>query len=227
MLVAIAALIVALGGTAIAASLTGSSAPLKVCVPTKEGKGLVTPKAGACKKGYTLEEVNREGPEGREGAPGSTIVARVRSDGSVESTTQPTTVSDPVSGGKWTQALDEPEQLIGEVTLTKPGWEEGTSGSCTSRHQLDANLHVEILLNGVLKGVVEARNAEQPGMPETVPIDWITGLGGAASGWLYEPATATSQTLTVLAKDECGYEGGTSSAHFTVDSVSIDVIGVH
>ncbi len=65
--VPVAAAIVAaalLGGAGIVLA-TGSSSPLKVCVPAKEGRGIVTPKGGVCKKGYALAEVNREGSEGK------------------------------------------------------------------------------------------------------------------------------------------------------------------
>ncbi len=70
MIVAVTALVVALGGSAVAAVKLDSSTPLKVCVAAKEGKPVVTPKGGVCKKNYTLTEVNKEGPEGKEGAPG-------------------------------------------------------------------------------------------------------------------------------------------------------------
>ena len=43
--------------------------------------------------------------------------------------------------------------------------------------------------------------------------------------WLLEPGSATKHTLSVTAWDTCGREGGASGAHFTVNSVSLDVIG--
>src|SRR5271165_5883493 len=81
LIVALVALVVALSGTAIAIK-ADSSPPLKVCIATKEGKAIVTPKHGVCAKGYTLTEVNKEGPEGKQGEPGasgSSIVAHLRS----------------------------------------------------------------------------------------------------------------------------------------------------
>ena len=70
---------------------------------------------------------------------------------------------------------------------------------------------------------------------ETIPMAWRLGsgidgsfsyeggvrVGDGPSGWLYEPGSPTTHTLTVLANDSC--EGG---VHFTINSVSIDVIGV-
>lgn len=48
-----------------------ASGGTKVCVPEKEGKSLLTPTKGACKKSYTLSELGAEGKEGKEGAAGS------------------------------------------------------------------------------------------------------------------------------------------------------------
>ncbi len=63
---ALLALFFALGGTTIAGAILagGKSSPESVCVPTEGGQGVVTPKHGACKSGYTLTGVGREGPDG-------------------------------------------------------------------------------------------------------------------------------------------------------------------
>jgi hypothetical protein len=42
----------------------------KLCVPNKEGAGLVTPKHGKCKKGYKLTTLGAEGKQGAAGKPG-------------------------------------------------------------------------------------------------------------------------------------------------------------
>jgi hypothetical protein len=47
-----------------------ASGGTKVCVPSKEGKQIVTPKAGLCKAGYTLTELGAEGKEGKQGPEG-------------------------------------------------------------------------------------------------------------------------------------------------------------
>jgi hypothetical protein len=55
------------------ASQAAAAGGTKVCVPTaKEGKPLVTPKAGVCKAGYALTELGAEGKEGPEGKSGFT-----------------------------------------------------------------------------------------------------------------------------------------------------------
>jgi hypothetical protein len=43
----------------------------KLCVPKKEGAGLVTPKHGRCKKGYQLTTLGAEGKAGAEGKQGA------------------------------------------------------------------------------------------------------------------------------------------------------------
>lgn len=61
--VALAAIFLMLMGTAMGAGV-------KVCVPSKEGKPLVTPKAGVCKSGYTLTELGEKGEKGAKGEKG-------------------------------------------------------------------------------------------------------------------------------------------------------------
>jgi len=71
MAVAVAALLLAVAGVVMATN--SSSPPLKVCVPAKESKPLVTPRPGnpiSCKTGYAIEELGREGPEGKPGTEG-------------------------------------------------------------------------------------------------------------------------------------------------------------
>jgi hypothetical protein len=61
------------------------------------------------------------------------------------------------------------------------------------------------------------------------------GVGNLSSGEtverpfstkLFEPGKDTTHTLTLSLSDTCGLEGGKSGAHFKVDSVSIDVVGL-
>jgi hypothetical protein len=44
---------------------------MKLCVPNREGAGLVTPKHGKCKKGYKLTTLGAEGKAGAEGIQGA------------------------------------------------------------------------------------------------------------------------------------------------------------
>ncbi len=54
----------------VCASAAVAQGGLKLCVPAKEGKPLVTPKAGACRTGYALTELGAEGKEGKPGKEG-------------------------------------------------------------------------------------------------------------------------------------------------------------
>jgi len=45
---------------------------IKLCVPAKEGKQVVTPIKGVCPKHYTLSDLGKEGPTGKEGKQGTT-----------------------------------------------------------------------------------------------------------------------------------------------------------
>ena len=47
------------------------------------------------------------------------------------------------------------------------------------------------------------------------------GIQDLIPAWLYEPGKATSHTLTAQVTDNCR-----GAAHFTVDSISVDVIGI-
>jgi hypothetical protein len=64
-------------GIGILASLALTAAPswaaggMKLCVPKKEGAGLVTPRHGKCKKGYKLTTLRAEGQAGAEGKQGA------------------------------------------------------------------------------------------------------------------------------------------------------------
>jgi hypothetical protein len=64
-------------GIGLLASLALTVAPssaaggMKLCVPTKEGAGLVTPKHGKCKRGYRLTTLGAEGKAGADGKQGA------------------------------------------------------------------------------------------------------------------------------------------------------------
>jgi hypothetical protein len=41
-------------------------------------------------------------------------------------------------------------------------------------------------------------------------------------------ATATTRTLTLTARDQCGSGGGNDTGHFRIDAITgLDVIGIH
>lgn len=132
-IIAIVALFVALGGTAVAASryIITSTSQIKPSVlkdlhghdgatgpAGTPGQVGATGQAGAQgtpglagnpgEKGATGDEgaVGKEGPQGPPGASGTTIVARARSAGAVTSVTE-TLTADPLTGGTWAQGAEE------------------------------------------------------------------------------------------------------------------------
>jgi hypothetical protein len=149
-------------------------------------------------------------------------VARARSAESVTTPTEPTEAAVPLSGATWTQGADEVDQIIGQITYTIPATTEcniGPSGS-------GAAVRYKVLLDGnELTDEVGAENGIGP-RTETVPIFWSKRRNNPQAALLYEPGQPTSHTLTVKGRDQCGLNGGPATKHFTINSVSIDVIGV-
>jgi hypothetical protein len=155
------------------------------------------------------------------------VRTRVRSVGPVTSIWSSTEegTADPLTGGTWKQGPEELDQLVGEVSLTRP-----TEASCGS----NGSGEVQVLIDGRYVG--DGRLLQQEGNEPTeiVPVTWRTGAEadlGVAGGdvrlgvsnirWLYEPGKATTHTLTAVATDHCNNGG-----HFTINSVSIDVVGL-
>jgi hypothetical protein len=62
---------VCLTGALCATSSAALAATLRVCAPQKEGGAVVTPKHGACKKGYVLTTLGAEAREGKRGEAGA------------------------------------------------------------------------------------------------------------------------------------------------------------
>jgi hypothetical protein len=238
-IIAVVALFVALGGTAVAASryIITSTSQIKPSVLKElrghdgaKGPAGATGQAGAAgqagapggpgsagtagEKGAT----GNEGPSGKPGEPGppgvseTSIVARARSVGAVSSATE-TMTGDPLTGGTWTQAASELDQVVLQLKVTVP-----PEAECT--HKVGGGFaypqgHATIQVNGKQQTEIDLA-ASQSEQTETIE----------GSSWLFEPGKETSQTLTAEATDECGAGGGNSGGHFKIDSISIDVLGV-
>jgi Collagen triple helix repeat (20 copies) len=69
--VAMTSIVVALAFLTVGVGSAWAGSGIALCVPKKEGAALLTPKHGACKKGYSLNTVSMEGKEGKPGAAGS------------------------------------------------------------------------------------------------------------------------------------------------------------
>jgi hypothetical protein len=219
--VAVLALFVALGGTAVAANryLITSTGQIRPSVLKElRGRTGATGPAGAI--GATgapgpagtgeTGPIGKEGPPGLPGAPGTSIVARARSAGAVSSATETLTV-DALTGGTWTQGVDELDELVLQLKITVPAEAE-----CT--HKVGGGFtvpqgHTTIKVDG--KPQTEIDLSASPS-EQTEPIE--------GSSWLFEPGTDTGQTLTAEAIDQCGVGGGNSGGHFKLDSISIDVL---
>jgi len=162
------------------------------------------------------------GPQGPTGPAGATVVARIRSVAPVAtpSTEEPTAFADDPLNGSWTQHADELNQLTGQVTITFPP-EEKCDGPSAA---------VEVFLDGSLVGGASG-HPEETEQTETVPISWAKQLPPGTpfgpwpekdlSPWIFEPGSDTSRTLTAKVADTC-----TAGGHPTIQSVSVDVLGV-
>lgn len=209
---------------------SGSSTPLSICVATKQGKAIVTPKNGACKTGYSPAEIEKEGPpgpegkEGREGkegpVAGSAVVDRIRSAGAIESAPGEISSSetggnaDPVTGGEWTQQAEEDEWLIAQAEVTPPAEACLTGGG----HQ-PGEMELGIFFDGKAVGGIYYPAGDPIGT--TVAVDWFAGRG--FNGTLLGQSEPKHRTITVRAYDDC--EG--LHTRFKIDHVGVDVLSVH
>jgi Collagen triple helix repeat (20 copies) len=234
-IIASLALFFALGGSAVAANhyLVTSSSQIKPSVL----KGLHGPAGAKGAKGAAgangaagpTGPAGGQGPPGTQGpagAQGTSVVARIRSVApfvtSSTEETNPTLAEDPLAG-TWTQHSTELNQLAGQVTITFP-----PEAQCEGSNAVA----VEILLDGNLVGGASSQAGETE-VTRTVPIGWSkhlpAGVGGpfgpwseeAVSPWLFEPGTDKPHTLTAKVADDCAKSG-----HPTIQSISVDVLGV-
>ncbi len=214
--IALAALIVALGGTAVAASryIITSTSQIKPSVLREIREGRPRAKAAALAK----EGVHAVRARARLAAPivSQTSVAPVP----------------PVSltGGTWAQGSEEVNRLIGIVVVTPPRRTEcGPGGG----NMAFVNLYVD---NEVV-GVAEEGTDPVTGSPEpqVVRVHWLTGanLNGQeivnselfSDGLIFATGAKATHMLSVESRDRCGEGGTASGGHFTIDSVTVDVLG--
>jgi hypothetical protein len=235
-IIASLALFLALGGSAMAANhymITSTNQIKPSVLKALHGSAGAKGPTGAAGANGTAGQAGGQGspgiqgPQGPSGAATNGIVARLRSVAPVVTKTteegNPTLADDPLSG-TWTQHAGELDQLAGQVTITFPP-ETTCEGSGDP-------VAVELLLDGNLVGGATSHPGEAE-VTETVPIGWSkhlpAGAGApfaqwpeeAVSPWLYEPGSDTAHTLTAEVADDCAKSG-----HPTIQSVSVDVLGV-
>ena len=199
--IAIVALIVALSGTALAASryIITSTSQIKPSVLRE----LRVPAHAAAYKLAT-------------GGGPHAVIARARSTEAVAAVgPEPTPV--PMTGATWTQHVEEDELFMGSVTFTAPEAAECQEGRAAGS--------LEIVVDGEPAGFGTLYSGPPGGgrTTRTSPIGWE--VEGTHAQGLFEPPKATSHTLTARIEDNCVAEG--HGEHFTVQSVAVDVLGVH
>jgi hypothetical protein len=111
--IALAALIVALGGAAFAA-IPDSDGTVHTCYQSQNGNLRVVESAQECRSGERPLALSAA----RQSTGGSQIVARARSTGPVPVTAPDVTI--PLTGNTWTQAANETNDIFFEATITIP-----------------------------------------------------------------------------------------------------------
>jgi hypothetical protein len=218
-IIAVLALLVAFGGSAVAAShyIITSTTQIKPNV-LRYLRGHTGARGQTGPSGET-GEAGKEGSPGTEGGQGpsgtseTNVAARARSVAAVTSTTG-TPTPDPLKSGVWTQGAEELDQLAIQIEVTSP-----SEASCTQNAEGNSIPPV-----GRATIEVDGKAQTEIDLPvsESETTDTVQG-----SSWLFEPAKSTSHTLTAAVSDRCGVGGGNSGGHFKIDSISIDVLAAH
>jgi len=228
--IATIALFVALGGVSYAAvQLAKNSVKAKQIAPNAVGSseikdGAVGPSeldseglAGVTGDKGPQGDKGPTGDKGLQGDPGpigglTKIVARMDNDGP---TSSPSTggAATPVAttGGTWTQAADELDEIIGRVTVTRPG------APCNFLSGAEfGGFSVALKLGGVQI----AQASGQPGSGAAT-FDLVTGANPILlRPVLFPPATPTARALTLEISDTCS-----NSNVATLTDLELAVVG--
>jgi hypothetical protein len=201
MIVSLGALVIALGGTAFAASryIITSTSQIKPSVLRELRSSAAT---AAVPKGPKAV-IDRVGLV----APVTTITEPA--DGPFE---RPAVA---LTSATWTQAAHQVNVIVGQVTVSNP-----PEGQC------NGGAFIEVELDGTIAsiGTVYARQREPYEATTTYQFQWSPPYppGGEESNatWLIDQERAISHTLSARASDFCR-----DGSHFRIDSLQIDVLG--
>jgi hypothetical protein len=209
-IIAIAALVIALGGTAIAASR------------------------------YIITSTSQIKPSVVGELRGASIVAHLRS---ARPVTAPASelasgaAADPLAVASWIQRPGEVQELVGRAVVTAPSNSAATP-TCTraATGSTPGRLIITVLVDGkVLAQPAVPAGFVGPGEPATAPrpetdnlftINPYVARPKPPETWLFEPTRPERHVASVTTRDTCGLEGGVATERFTIDSVSIDVVGL-
>jgi hypothetical protein len=205
---------------AVALAVGGSGNEIQACTDAKGGLRVVTTSTECAKKETPLSwnkqgpagpagpagatgsagPIGPAGPKGDPGPPGGTsVVARIRSTGSVPAANQ----NVPLSPSTWTQASNEVDQLFVQVKISAPS-------DCAPQGGIGPVAAVSLKVNGEDIQTGAQFVAEGGSGAQTF----------TATPALFEPGTTRTNTITAQANDGCAGPG-----HITVESVAIDVVG--
>jgi len=197
-IISVLALVVSLGGTAIAADhyIITSTSQIKPSV---------------------LRALQKQ-PEARVSALATagvhSVVARVRSTAPVTTVSEPGEVNIPLMGASWTQRGEEVDELIGRVIVSRPG-----SALCGSTQGSAVG---SISVDGQAVGEFITSDSEEPSQDISRSIEWDGEFGADEAKWLFEPGKTVTHKLTATVYDTCKPSSG--SGHFVIDSIAVDVL---
>jgi len=138
-------------------------------------------------------------------------------------------LDDPLTGATWTQSPEELDVLVGQARVTVSSAAPGAQTCTRGKEGAEGELHVTLLVDGSV--AYRQRVSASPSGREARVVNLlynvnIRNISGPGAKWLFEPSKVTTHVVTVATRDTCGEEGGIATEHFTINSISIDVVGV-
>jgi hypothetical protein len=181
-----------------------------------------------------------KGKNGLNGAPGAIVLTRVRSTQAVSSLTATTASPNPnycefssmcadpangapvaLTGGAWTQASNQLNQFVGQISVTPPNSSSGTYYNTFFGTTLPGVMVGEIddAATGSALATFTAAPASATPTAATTPLTVAT---------LFEPGAVVNHALIVKIADNCGTggNGAVAGGHFTLNSLALDPVGI-